>query len=42
MPEENPVPQPSDTSNHQVQTVYLESGNPFPTGDFTTGIEPEN
>jgi|TARA_R100000406_G_scaffold4859_1_gene3357 hypothetical protein len=43
MPEENPTPSPpADSSNHQVQTVVMENGNPWPTGAFTTGIEPEN
>jgi len=43
MPEENPAPSPpSDPSNHEVQIVVMENGNPYPTGAFTTGIEPEN
>jgi len=43
MPEENSPPiHPSDSSSHQPQTVVMENGNPWPTGAFTTGVEPEN
>jgi hypothetical protein len=43
MSEENSPPAPpSDPSNHQPQTVVMENGNPWPTGAFTTGVEPEN
>lgn len=43
MPEENSIPSPpGDSSNDQPQTVVMENGNPWPTGAFTTGVEPEN
>jgi hypothetical protein len=43
MPEENPTPPtPSNPSNHQVQTVVMENGNPYPTGAFTTSVESED
>ena len=43
MPEENPAPNPpSSPSNHEVQTVVMENGNPYPTGDFTTSVETED
>lgn len=42
MPEENPAPSPPTPPNHQVQTVVVENGNPYPTGAFTTSVEPED
>ena len=43
MPEENAAPPtPSNPSDHQVQTVIMENGNPYPTGVFTTSVESED